>query len=117
MTDGTHPQMRLFTPEWLRALLRGERTTGETFWVGNYGTALFHQPLMALLLVLPINAVIPGALTSLLVVYQFTLTIAVWRSTPGVPTPIGWKIAGVLLTLGHTALFAVLTRALFTSGT
>lgn len=117
MTDGTHPQIRLFTPEWLRALLHGERTTGETFWVGNYGTALFHQPLMALLLVLPINALIPGALTSLLVVYQFALTIAVWRSTPGVPTLIGWKVAGILITFGHAALFAALTRSLFSGST
>ena len=112
MTDGTQTQMRLFTLKWLSALLRGERTTGETFWVGNYGTALFHQPLMALLLVLPISALIPGALTSLLVVYQFTLATAVWRSTPGVPTPIGWKIAGILITFGHAALFVALTRSL-----
>jgi hypothetical protein len=116
MADKKDNSLTLFTPNWLRAVLRGERPTGETFWVGNYGTALFHQPLMALLLVLPISEAIPGTLAALLVLYQLALTRAVIRSQPDVPTPLGWKIAGILVTFGHAALFATLARYLFTSG-
>jgi hypothetical protein len=116
MADKKDNSLTLFTPSWLRVVLRGNRPTGETFWVGNYGTALFHQPLMALLLVLPISEAIPGTLAVLLVLYQLALTRAVVRSQPGVPTPVGWKIAGVLVTFGHAALFAALARSLFTSG-
>ncbi len=116
MADETNNSLTLFSPKWLRAVLRGDRPTGETFWVGNYGTALFHQPLMALLLVLPISEAIPGTWAALLVLYQLGLTRAVVRSQPGVPTPSGWKIAGILVTMGHAALFATLARSLFTSG-
>lgn len=116
MAENNDNSVTLFTPSWLRKLLRGERPTGETFWVGNYGTALFHQPVMALLLVLPISEAIPGTLAALLVLYQLVLTRAVARSQPGVPTPLGWKIAGILVTVGHAALFAALARSLFMSG-
>lgn len=116
MADETNNSLTLLSPKWLRAVLRGDRPTGETFWVGNYGTALFHQPVMALLLVLPISEAIPGTLAALLVLYQLVLTRAVARSQPGVPTPLGWKITGVLVTFGHAALFAALARSLFTSG-
>ena len=104
--------MTLFTPTWLKALLRGKRASGETFWVGNYGTALFHQPLLALLLVMPISNAAPALLASVLAVYQGALALALVRSKPGVPTPIGWKIAGVIATLVHAALFATLANGL-----
>ncbi|WP_299424211.1 hypothetical protein [uncultured Shimia sp.] len=117
MTNDTNKKVTLFTPKWLQAVLRGERPSGETFWVGNYGTALFHQPLMALLLVLPINEAIPGVLAALLALYELALTVAVARSRPGVPTPLGWKIAGVLVTLGHAALFTFLALSLFAGNT
>ncbi|SMP19808.1 hypothetical protein [Shimia sagamensis] len=113
MAEEIDEKLTLFTPKWLGAVLRGERPSGETFWVGNYGTALFHQPLMALLLVLPINEAIPGILAALLALYQIALTVAVTRSRPGVPTPLGWKIAGILITLGHAALFTFLALSLF----
>ena len=116
MADEANKNVTLFTPKWLRTVLRGVRPTGETFWVGNYGTALFHQPVMALLLVLPISEAIPGTLAALLVLYQLVLTRAVARSQPGVPTPLGWKIAGILVTFGHATLFAALAQSLFTSG-
>lgn len=117
MTEENPTEIRLFTPQWLRALLRGERATGETFWVGNYGTALFHQPVMAMLLVLPISEAIPAILAIALVLYQLALTVAVARSKPGVPTPFGWKLAGIAMTLVHAALFATLARSLLTSAT
>lgn len=117
MTNDTNGKKTLFTPTWLRAVLRGERPSGETFWVGNYGTALFHQPLMALLLVLPINEAIPGTLAALLALYQFALTIAVAQSRSGVPTPLGWKFAGILITFGHAALFTFLALSLFAGNT
>lgn len=115
MAEKNDTRLTLFTLNWLRAVLRGERPTGETFWVGNYGTALFHQPLLALLLVLPVSEAIPGTLATLLVLYQLALTRGVARSQPGVPTPLGWKIAGILVTFGHAALFAALARSLFMS--
>ncbi len=113
MAEETNEKLTLFTPKWLSAVLRGARPTGETFWVGNYGTALFHQPLLALLLVLPVSEAIPGILAAFLALYQLLLTVAVAHSQPGVPTPIGWKIAGISITLAHAALFAALARSLF----
>lgn len=112
MSHQPPPKLRLFTSAWLQAMLRGERTTGETFWVGNYGTALFHQPVMALLLVMPISEVFPGVLAALLTLYQIALFRAVALSQPGVPTPFGWKLAGLVVTLVHAVLFAGLARSL-----
>ncbi|MBO9479538.1 hypothetical protein J7382_18485 [Shimia sp. R11_0] len=111
MSDPDTPS--LFTPKWLAALLKGQRPAGETFWVGNYGTALFHQPILAVMLVLPLPSILPGLLTALLTVYQLVLSVAVARAQPNVPTPTGWKIAGILVTLGNAALFATLTSALW----
>ena len=114
MSEYAPEKMRLFTRAWFAALLRGKRSTGETFWVGNYGTALFHQPLLAVLLVMPISESIPAALAICLSLYQLALMVAVLRSSPAVPTPLGWKVTGVIVTLGHAALFAALARSLLT---
>ncbi|MBR9842714.1 MAG: hypothetical protein GYB25_06105 [Rhodobacteraceae bacterium] len=113
MTDDT--KLKMFTPAWFSALLKGELQTGETFWAGNYGTALFHQPLVALLVVLPIPRLIPALVWAILTLYQLALTSAVIRSKPGVPTPMGWKIAGIVITLAHGALFASLARSILSS--
>ena len=112
MSDGT--KLKIFTPAWFSALLRGTLPTGETFWAGNYGTALFHQPLVALLVVLPIPRLIPALFWGALTLYQLVLTSAVIRSKPDVPTPLGWKLAGIAVTLGHGALFASLARSILT---
>jgi hypothetical protein len=109
MTDDNKP--KIFTPAWFSALLRGALPTGETFWAGNYGTALFHQPLVALLVVLPIPRLIPALFWAALTLYQLALTSAVIRSRPGVPTPLGWKLAGIAVTLAHGGLFASLARS------
>jgi hypothetical protein len=112
MSDET--KAKIFTPAWFSALLRGALPTGETFWVGNYGTALFHQPLVAILVVLPIPRIIPALLWGLLTLYQLALGVAVTRSKPGVPTPLGWKLLGIAITFGHGALFASLARSILT---
>lgn len=102
--------LTVFTPGWFRALLAAKLPAGETFWVGNYGTALFHQPLVALLVVLPIPRLIPAAFWALLTLYQLALTWALIRAKPGVPTPRIWKVIGILVTLGIGALFANFAR-------
>ncbi|MCW9044396.1 MAG: hypothetical protein OQK05_13730 [Pseudopelagicola sp.] len=113
MTDDS--KHKIFTPPWFSALLKGQLTTGETFWAGNYGTALFHQPIVALLVVLPIPRLIPAVFWAVLTLYQLVLTAAVIRSKPGVPTPLGWRIAGIVITLAHGALFASLARSILSA--
>ncbi|WP_270727934.1 hypothetical protein [Shimia sp. Alg240-R146] len=112
MKQETSAEIALFSPAWLMALLRGQRSSGETFWVGNYGTALFHQPVLALLLVLPGTGVLPGFFAALLFVYQLLLVVALIRSHPKVATPIGWKVAGVIFTLLNAGAFAALAMTL-----
>ncbi|MEQ9695716.1 hypothetical protein [Shimia sp. SDUM112013] len=102
---------KIFTPAWFKALFAGDLILGETFWGGNFGTALFHQPIVALLLVLPISTAIPAAFWGLLTLYQLALTRAVILAKPGVPTPIGWKIAGIIITFGFGVMFAAFARS------
>ncbi|MDV4145996.1 MULTISPECIES: hypothetical protein [Shimia] len=112
MTDANANKPKIFTPAWFSALLKGALPTGETFWAGNYGTAMFHQPFVAILVVLPIPRLIPALFWAALTLYQLALTSAVIRSKPGVPTPLGWKLAGIAITLAHGALFASLARSI-----
>ncbi|MDO6796840.1 hypothetical protein [Shimia thalassica] len=106
---------KMFSVAWFRALLTAQLPTGETFWVGNFGTALFHQPLIAISLVLSTPVSVLAGLWGLLAAYQLYLATAVARSKPGVPTPVGWKIAGILVTLGNGALFFSFARAILNS--
>ncbi|TKZ21586.1 hypothetical protein FAP39_05640 [Shimia litoralis] len=103
----------MFRPAWFSALLKGQLPLGETFWVGNWGTALFHQPLLALLVVLPLPSAVPGVLAVLLACFELALVRAVLIAKPGVPTPVGWRVAGVIVTLAIAALFASFARTLF----
>ena len=57
---------------------------------------------------------IPALLWGLLTLYQLALGVAVTRSKPGVPTPLGWKLLGIAITFGHGALFASLARSILT---
>lgn len=112
MSDTPPDSSRIFRPDWFRDLLAGRLSLGETFWAGNYGTAMFHQPLVAFLTVLPVPRIIPAAVLFALVVYQFMLTRAVALAQPKVPTPVGWKIVGTLVTLGFAGLFFTFAKAL-----
>jgi hypothetical protein len=100
-----------FSPGWFRELLAGRLSLGDTFWIGNYGTALFHQPLVVFLLILPVPKVVPAAVLALLALYELALARAVMLARPKVETPLGWKIVGVLLTLGFAALFGNFARS------
>lgn len=113
MNDTPPESSRIFRPDWFRDLLAGRLSLGETFWAGNYGTALIHQPLVAFLTVLPVPRIIPAAVLIVLVIYQILLTRAMVLAQPKVPTPIGWKIVGTLVTLGFGGLFLSFARAVF----
>lgn len=106
---------KIFRPQWFRDLLAARLSLGETFWVGNYGTALFHQPLVVFLAILPVPRVIPAAALALLAIYQLALTWALIRAQPKVPTPMVWKVIGVLITLGFAALFLSFARTVLAS--
>lgn len=115
MSDAPDNNSRIFRPDWFRDLLAGRLSLGETFWVGNYGTALFHQPLVVFLAILPVPRLVPAAVVALLVLYQLALTRAVILAQPKVPTPKIWKVVGALVTLGIAALFFSFTRSLISS--
>lgn len=103
---------RIFRPDWFRDLLSARLSLGETFWAGNYGTALFHQPVIVMLSVLAIPRIIPAGILAVLVIYQLALARAVYLAQPKVPTPRRYKVIGVLATLGIAWLFFSFARAL-----
>lgn len=106
---------QIFRPQWFRDLLSGRLSLGETFWVGNYGTALFHQPAIVFLAILPVPRLVPAIALMLLAFYQIALTRAMVMANPKVPTPKVWKVIGTLITLGFAVLFFTFSRTVLSA--
>lgn len=59
-TDDDEARREHFKPKWFLALLRGELSLSETFWIGSIGAQLVFVPL-AFFLMLFVEILIPGS--------------------------------------------------------
>ncbi|MFI0396318.1 hypothetical protein [Paracoccus jiaweipingae] len=112
---------RYFTPRWFAELLSARLSLGDTFWIGNFGTALLIVPVTIILLLLPqMVAIPPRAQTALLGLwlavlcgFALFLLVAVTRVALRTPSVGGWRWAAVGVTALNTlALLASLSRVL-----
>lgn len=110
---------RYFTPSWFADLLSARLGLGDTFWIGNYGTALIFVP-MGMLLVLPGRLVLPPAGATWLIALWFALvalfflalTVAMLRLALRTPAAGGWRWLGVVLTASNAVSAALLAPLL-----
>lgn len=116
--DRTHAERhRYFTLSWFGRLLRGDLSLGDTFWIGNYGIALFTVPfgtLLALVARMISEATFGSFLMAcggVLALYHLTLTRAVWLTARRTPSAGGWRWVGVVLSLLNALLALVVLKA------
>lgn len=98
-----------FTRAWFGQLVSGRLTPGDTFWMGNYGALLFVVPAVVMLAyILRIsteNAMAPvlGAIAGVVGLYRLAIARALTASSFSHQGPKGWRITGILWTLGEAA--------------
>lgn len=100
------------TLRWWRSVLSGRETLGETFWTGNYLSALVVVPVVVMLLVIPKMLPVAIALLGVYGVFLLFLTVAVARARPKDGKWTWWKLPGVALTLVDAVLVIGLTMQL-----
>lgn len=103
------------TLRWWRSVLAGLETLGETFWTGNYLSALVVVPLIVMLLVIPPLIPLGAALLGLYGLFLLALTTAVARASPKGGGWTWWKLPAVLLTLLNAATALGLTAQILSA--
>lgn len=103
------------TLRWWRSVLAGRETLGETFWTGNYLSALVVVPLIVMLLVIPPLIPLGAALLGLYGLFLLALTTAVARASPKGGGWTWWKLPAVLLTLLNAATALGLTAQVWSA--
>lgn len=116
MVDDGNPEWRriaeerryIFTPAWFKDLLGARLSLGDTFWIGNIGTALIYVPgsflltvLGPLLLPLPLSLIFLGAVYVALACFFVALSFAMFRVARATPTAGLWRWVGFGLTTLH----------------
>ncbi|MFZ1468008.1 MAG: hypothetical protein WAT09_03415 [Paracoccaceae bacterium] len=112
---------RYFTPAWFRDLLAARLSLGDTFWIGNFGTALITVPAVMLFVLLArvfldpgMAALVSGLAMMAIAVYYAVLALAVLRTALPRSEVGGWRWVGVACTLAiavGTALLALVLLA------
>ena len=101
---------RIFSRQWFRDLLAGRLGPGDTFWLGNYGTAMVIVPLvmlLAMILAISAPAAMPStlaAIAALVGLYRITILRALVVTTRAAAGPNGWRWTGVVWTGIEAAL-------------
>jgi hypothetical protein len=105
LTETMSERRRYFTPAWFADLLAGRLSLGDTFWIGNFGTALVFVPAQVLLIVLA-GLLLPAPwgmrLASIgawaLAAFHLALLRAVLKTALPRHDTGGWRWAGVAIT-------------------
>ncbi|MFV0358343.1 hypothetical protein [Tropicimonas sp.] len=108
----------IFSRDWFGQLYRGELSLGDTFWIGNFGTALVLAPAIfagyVALIVLGAGAAVwpwfLGLTATAVFVHFAFLACAVFIAATQAPEAGGWRWAGVAITVANAAgaaLFAI----------
>ena len=99
---------RYFRPAWFRDLLTAKLSLGDTFWIGNFGTALITVPAMMLFILLArvflsveLAGLVSAAAMMAIALYYLALTGAVFRTALPRPEVGGWRWAVVAITLAN----------------
>lgn len=99
---------RYFRPAWFRDLLTAKLSLGDTFWIGNFGTALITVPVMMLFILLAriflspaMAGLVSAAAMMAISAYFLALTGAVFRTALPRREVGGWRWAGVAITFAN----------------
>ncbi len=94
---------RLFTIAFWSSLLTGHEGLGDTFWFGNYLFGLLAFPLIFLIAILAPLGPVLSIISLLFSLYYLLVARAVFLAKPKGDAGVGWKIAGVFVTLLNVA--------------